>query len=152
VCFPDQRPSPTLGRGHGHPRSRRRERREVPHRSAKLRGQAAGGLSHRAILNLQESLVLRSIPQNGDVKAAMAAVQKVKVYPLADPGKAIQYTDVTGKDIAGTSAPWEDNIEFWRKLHEVLDDEPVLSDFRAMYGVLSQLGLEKGKPFVPDAR
>src|SRR5262249_4549728 len=39
--------------------------------------------------------VLRSIPQNGDVKAAMAAVQKVKVYPPADPGKAIQYTDVT---------------------------------------------------------
>jgi hypothetical protein len=28
----------------------------------------------------------------------------------------------------------------WQKLHEVLDYEPVLDEYRAMYGALSQLG------------
>jgi hypothetical protein len=96
--------------------------------------------------------VLRSIPQHGDIKAAVEAAQTIKVYPLSSPGKALQYIDVTGKDIAGSSVPWEDNIQYWEKLHQVLDAEPVLPQFQAMYGVLSQLGIEQGKPFAPDAR
>jgi hypothetical protein len=96
--------------------------------------------------------ILRSIPQNGDVNAAIQAAQTIKVYPLSDPTKVLKYVDVTGKDIAGSSVPWEDNIQYWRKLHEVLDYEPVLDEFRAMYGVLSQLGIERGKPFDPDTR
>jgi hypothetical protein len=96
--------------------------------------------------------VVRSIPQNGDVKGAMEAIRSVKVYPLSVPGKAIKYTEVTGKDMNATCLAWEDNIQFWQKLHEVLDYEPVVSDLSAMYGVLSQLGIEKGRPFAPDAR
>jgi len=96
--------------------------------------------------------VLRSIPQNGDVNAAIQAAQTIKVYPLSDPTKVLKYVDVTGKDIAGSCVPWEDNIQYWQKLHEVLDFEPLLNEYRAMYGVLSQLGIEKGKPFDPDAR
>jgi hypothetical protein len=60
--------------------------------------------------------------------------------------------DVTGKDIAGTCMPWEDNVQDWEKLREVLNAEPVLADFCAMCGVLSDLDIEKGKPFAPDAR
>lgn len=96
--------------------------------------------------------VLRSIPQNGDVNAAIQAAQTIKVYPLSDPAKALKYVDVTGKNITGTCVPWEDNIQYWQKLHEVLSFEPILDEYRAMYGVLSQLGIEKGKPFNPDAR
>lgn len=94
-------------------------------------------------------LVLRSIPINGDVEAATKAAQTIKVYPLSNPSSLIKYVDVTGKDIAGTCALWEDNILFWKKLHEIIDYEPVLEEYRPMYGILSQLGIEKGKPFAP---
>jgi hypothetical protein len=82
----------------------------------------------------------------------MITAQTIKVYPLSDPTKVLKYIDVTGKNIAGSSVPWEDNIQYWQKLHQVLDFEPVLDEYRAMYGVLSQLGIEKGKPFDPDTR
>jgi hypothetical protein len=47
---------------------------------------------------------------------------------------------------------WEDNLQYWEKLHKVLQEEPALNEFRPMYGVLAALGIEQGKPFVPDAR
>jgi hypothetical protein len=116
------------------------------------KGEPPAGYTAARSSTFKNFWVLRSIPQNGDVKAATEAAQTIKVYPLGDPSKALKYVDVTGKDIAGSCVQWEDNIQFWQKLHEVLDYEPVLNDFRAMYGVLSQLGIEKGKPFAPDAR
>jgi hypothetical protein len=96
--------------------------------------------------------VVRAIPENGDVKTAMDALKRVKVHPLADPSKVVRFVDVSAKDIVGTSVPWEDNLQYWQKLHEVIDYEPVLGEYRPMYGLLTQLGIVKGKPFSPDAR
>ncbi|QRM31295.1 DUF1214 domain-containing protein [Microvirga sp. VF16] len=47
---------------------------------------------------------------------------------------------------------WEDNIQFWERLHKVLQEEPALEEFRPMTGMLAMLGIEQGKPFAPDAR
>src|SRR5262249_59741446 len=52
----------------------------------------------------------------------------------------------------GTCLRWEDNIQYWQKLHEVIDAEPLVDKFLPMYGLLAALGIEKGKPFTPDAR
>ncbi len=46
----------------------------------------------------------------------------------------------------------EDNIECWQKLHQTIEEEPVVEEFRSMYRVLAALGIEKGKPFAPDPR
>lgn len=51
-----------------------------------------------------------------------------------------------------TCLKWEDNLQFWEVLHRVIDSEPIVEKFLPMYGVLSALGIEKGKPFAPDER
>src|SRR5262245_14743235 len=51
-----------------------------------------------------------------------------------------------------TPLKWEVNIEFWKVLHRIIDSEPAYEPFRNQYGELAVLGIEKGKPFAPDAR
>jgi hypothetical protein len=99
-------------------------------------------------------IALRALPVKGGVKGAMDALRTIKIYPLAtaaDP-RPLQFVDLTGKDMDNTCLRWEDNLQFWEKLHDVLDAEPLVAKFLPMYGLLSALGLEKGKPFAPDAR
>ena len=47
---------------------------------------------------------------------------------------------------------WETNLGYWRALHEVIDTEPHLDRYDALYGELAVLGIVRGKPFTPDAR
>ena len=99
-------------------------------------------------------IAVRSLPLKGDVKGAMDALRSIKVYPLAtaaDP-KPLKIVDITDKSIDGTCLRWEDNLEYWEKLHEVIDAEPLVEKFLPMYGLLAALGSEKSKPFAPDDR
>lgn len=43
-------------------------------------------------------------------------------------------------------------LAYWERLHAVLQTEPVEERDRMMMAMLAPLGLEKGKPFAPDAR
>jgi len=96
----------------------------------------------------------RSLPVNGDAKGALEALRAIKVYPLvtADNPKLLTFVDLTDKPMDATCLRWEDNIQYWQKLHEVIDAEPIVEKFLPMYGLLAALGIEKGKPFAPDAR
>jgi hypothetical protein len=99
-------------------------------------------------------VALRSLPQNGDVNGALDAIRQVKIYPLStasDP-KLITFVDVSNVDLDSTCLKWEDNMQYWQKLAEIINDEPIVDKFLPMYGQLSALGIEKGKPFSPDAR
>ncbi|HKQ76768.1 MAG TPA: DUF1254 domain-containing protein [Blastocatellia bacterium] len=100
------------------------------------------------------SVAIRSMPVNGDVKGALDALRTIKVYPLATAAypALLRFVDVTEKRMDCTSLRWEDNLTFWEKLRAVIDSEPVVDEFRPMYGLLAALGIEKGKPFAPDAR
>jgi len=60
--------------------------------------------------------------------------------------------DKTDQKIDVTLLRWEDNLQYWEKLHKVLQEEPAFAEFRPMYGLLAALGIEQGKPFAPDAR
>jgi hypothetical protein len=51
-----------------------------------------------------------------------------------------------------TVLAWEDNLEFWRVLHSVVDAEPPVPEMRAELGLLAELGIEAGRPFAPDDR
>jgi hypothetical protein len=112
-----------------------------------------GYFSGRSVSNKALAAV-RSLPANGDVKAALEALRTVKVYPLADAAnpRSIKIVDVSDKAIDGTCLKWEDNLQYWQKLHAVIDAEPVWTKVPGMYGLLAALGIEKGKPFAPDAR
>jgi hypothetical protein len=97
---------------------------------------------------------LRVIPVNGDVPGAMNALRAVKIYPLSTGGHSQLMTavDTTDKDMDSSCLKWEDNIQFWQKLKSIIDAEPTVDAFRPMYGLLSAIGIEKGKSFSPDDR
>jgi hypothetical protein len=96
----------------------------------------------------------RALPPGGDMQAGLDAQRKVKVYPLSQAANppAYEFIDRTHDKVDVTLLRWEDNLQFWEKLHKVLQEEPPLEEFRPMYGMLAMLGIEKGKPFQPDER
>jgi hypothetical protein len=96
-------------------------------------------------------IALRAMPQGGDVRGALDALRQVKVYSLATQ-TPLAYVDLTDRAIDATLLRWEGNLEFWRKLHAIIDEEPVLEEYRPMYGALATLGIRKGMSFEPDAR
>jgi hypothetical protein len=112
-----------------------------------------GYFIHRASSNRQ-IVGARSLPVGGDVKAAKARLKTIKVYPLnPTPGwTEPRWLDVTGKTQDTTPLDWEDNFKFWEVLHQTIEAEPAYPGYHNEYGELATLGIEKGKPFEPDAR
>jgi len=96
----------------------------------------------------------RAIPTGGDMKGALEAQRRIKVYPLSQSANppAFTFVDKTDQRIDLSPLRWEDNLQYWEKLHKVLQEEPALEEFRPMYGLLAALGVEQGKPFAPDVR
>lgn len=97
---------------------------------------------------------IRSLPVGGDIPAAVARVKTVKVYPLhPTPGwSEPTWIDLTPISQDTTPVMWEDNIQYWKELAEAIHSQPAYEPYRNMYGELAVLGIEKGKPFVPDSR
>jgi hypothetical protein len=48
----------------------------------------------------------------------------------------------TDQKVDVTLLRWEDNLQYWEKLHKVLQEEPALEEFRPMYGLLAALGID----------
>lgn len=96
----------------------------------------------------------RALPPDGDMTAGLEAQRKIKIYPLAKAinPPAYDFVDRTSEKIDITLLRWEDNIQFWEKLHKVVQEEPPIEEFRPMTGMLAMLGIEQGKPFAPDNR
>jgi hypothetical protein len=96
-------------------------------------------------------LAVRALPLGGDLDAALAALRAVRVYPLAtaDEPRLLRIVDTTRTPLDSSSLRWEDNIGFWEVLHRVVDAEPLVEEFRPMYGMLAALGIEQGKAFAP---
>ncbi|HEX4606800.1 MAG TPA: DUF1254 domain-containing protein [Urbifossiella sp.] len=99
-------------------------------------------------------VALRYLPKKGEAKAALEGLRGVKIYPLATAAapKLVAMVDTTEKKMDSTPLRWEDNLAYWEKLHAIIDAEPVVDEYRPMYGLLAAVGIEKGKPFAPDAR
>ena len=97
---------------------------------------------------------VRIIPIGGDIAKAIKAADDIKIYPLAKAGQPVthRYMDVSDRTLPLPILTWENNIEYWRQLHAVIQTETAPAEFRPMLGMLWQLGIEKGKPFNPDAR
>lgn len=114
---------------------------------------ADGYFIHRASSNRQ-IVGARSLPVGGDVKGAKERLKTIKVYPLerTSAWREPEWLDVTGKKQDTTPVEWESNIRFWEVLHQTLESEPAYQGYHNEYGDLAALGIEKGKPFDPDAR
>jgi hypothetical protein len=108
---------------------------------------------HKASSNRQ-IVAVRALPVNGDSDAAKKLITTVKVHPL-DPNVAWtepKWLDLTGKPQDSTPVSYERELKFWEVLHRTIDEEPAYEGYHQHYGELAALGIEKDKPFQPDAR
>lgn len=97
---------------------------------------------------------VRALPVGGDVPKAMDALRAIKIYPLTastNPSR-FEAIDTTQAKMDSSALAWEDNIQFWEVLARIINDETIVEKFLPMYGQLAAIGIEKGKPFAPDAR
>ncbi|MDI1462219.1 DUF1254 domain-containing protein [Catellatospora sp. KI3] len=97
-------------------------------------------------------LAVRALPLDGNLGRALDALRRVKVYPLGRPDRLLDFEDTSDRAMDSTCLRWEDDFEFWQVLHRVLDAEPLAEAYRDMYGLLTTLGIIKGRPFTPDQR
>nr|WP_254707616.1 DUF1254 domain-containing protein [Rhodococcus pyridinivorans] len=100
-------------------------------------------------------VLVRALPQGKDVAGAIALMKSVKVYPLEPVAGWNQPTwiDLSRQaDLDFTPVRWEDNLQYWQVLHDVVDAEPAYGAYRTQYGELAALGIAKGAPFAPDER
>ena len=94
----------------------------------------------------------RSFVVDGDPKPGVDLVKKyTRVYPLSDAANppAMQFVNVSGKAFC-TVAPAD--YAFWDLLNQVVQEEPSESLDPIRLGFYASIGIEKNKPFAPDAR
>lgn len=88
---------------------------------------------------------------DADIVTAVNYGRQLKLYPLAkakNPGET-KYTDV--KDVLYNSViPY--NSRFFISLNRIVQSQPMLERDKAMIDKLKSIGIEKGKPYNPDAR
>jgi hypothetical protein len=100
------------------------------------------------------TLAVHALPTQGDMKAAVDLIKSIRVRPL---NVSIDWPSITWNALGKrpedfTAFRMERSIDYWKELHEVIDQEPVFEAYRMMYGELATLGIVKGKPFNPDVR
>lgn len=97
-------------------------------------------------------VIWRGFQKNGSTKEAVNATKsKFKVYPLSrckNPSE-MNFLNVSGK--FGNTIHRMD-YGFFEELNEAIQREPVSALDPEILALLSAIGIEKGKPFSPDAR
>jgi hypothetical protein len=85
-----------------------------------------------------------------DIAKAAAYGKRIKVYPLSQAAHspATQFIDAVDV-VFDATIPYD--VRFFRSLDRIVQIEPWLPRDRAMIDPLKSIGIEKGKPFNPDA-
>jgi hypothetical protein len=94
----------------------------------------------------------RSFLVNGDPKAGVDEVKKVtKIYLLSEAANppALKFVNMSGKPF-NMVAPAD--YRFWELLNRVVQEEPTDTVDPTTLGFWAAVGIQKGKPFAPDAR
>jgi hypothetical protein len=94
-------------------------------------------------------LGIRLMPKEKD--ARMEILKVIAIYPYAERKNPKPRGFITPR-----GKPWlaahPRGMEYWERLADVLNKEPVAERDRFFMAMLQPLGIEKGKPFRPDAR
>jgi hypothetical protein len=98
--------------------------------------------------------LLRSTPAGGsdaDVAKAVAYGKRIKLYPLTQAANPppTQFVDAIDT-VLDSTIPYD--LRFFLSLNRIVQDEPWLERDRAMIDPLKSIGIEKGKPFNPNAK
>ena len=104
----------------------------------------------RATMN-NNNVLVRGLVQGDDVAGAVAMAKKVRVYPYSQRENPKPNRTFSGSGKAIDSLEPE-GLEYWKRLSDVINNNPVHERDRFFMAMLKPLGIEKGKPFAPDAR
>lgn len=98
--------------------------------------------------------LLRSVLKSGsdaDVATAVRYAKRVKVYPLSKASNPPATTFIDASNVVyDANIPYD--INFFKSLDTMIQAEPWLVRDKAMIEQLRTIGIERGKPFNPDAR
>lgn len=95
---------------------------------------------------------LRPVPADGGTaEEAHAYAQQMKVYPLKDAAAPKPNRFVDGYAKPYHSLPVYD-ASWFGELAAMVNDEPVRERDKVMMGMLTSIGIERGKTFEPDAK
>jgi hypothetical protein len=86
-----------------------------------------------------------------DVAKSVAYGRRVKVYPLSQASRPPPAVFTDAMDVLFDSTIRYDHT-FFENLDRIVQNEPWLQRDRAMIDQLKTIGIEKGKPFNPDAK
>jgi hypothetical protein len=104
--------------------------------------------------NYQGYALLRSILESGSEAAVAKAVEyakRIKLYPLSEAANPPATTMIDAIDVVYDSTiPYD--LRFFQSLDRVVQIEPWLERDKVMIEMLRSIGIEKGKPFNPDAK
>ena len=97
--------------------------------------------------------LIRSVLKSGseeDLAKAVEYGKRMQIYPLsqAEAPPPTVYVDAAGV-LYDATIPYD--IRFFESLNRIVQHEPWLERDRIMIDQLRTIGIEKGKPFVPDA-
>ncbi len=81
----------------------------------------------------------------------MATLKKIEIYPYAERANPKPRGYITPNGNSYTSAHPR-GMEYWVRLADIINREPVAERDRFMTAMLKPLGIEKGKSFKPDER
>jgi hypothetical protein len=86
-----------------------------------------------------------------DPKEAAALLAQFRAYPYAQRANPPVPKIVSPQGKKWSAMPPR-GMEYWQRLDEVIQREPIDERDRFFHAMLKPLGIEKGKPFKPDAR
>jgi hypothetical protein len=97
-------------------------------------------------------LLIRGFLKDGDPKPGVKNIKdNFKLYPLGKTASAskVKYHDISMKYLNTIHASDENYFE---EINEIVQEEPTEAQSPEILGLLRSIGIEKGKPFAPDAR
>ena len=96
--------------------------------------------------------LIRGFLENGDAAPGLKSIKdNFKLYPLGKTASAskVKYHDISMKYLNTIHAS---DVTYFDEINKVVQEEPSESQSPEILGLLASIGIEKGKPFKPDAR
>lgn len=97
------------------------------------------------------NVMVRGIIINNDKNAAVENLKRVKIYPLSELSNPKPNKFVSMSGVLDNTLPPK-GLEFWQTFSTFINNNPAEERDLFYLGMLKPLGIEKGKPFQPDAR
>jgi len=115
------------------------------------KGTVPPGFMHVPSPNYRIAFAFRSVRAEGKtVEDAYLYAKRLRMYYLSQAASPPQQRFIDPISQRYPTLPFYDERHF-QDMHDVMSVEPVREHDKVMMGMLQSLGIEKGKPFTPDA-